>query len=335
MNSRLLACLIATTSILVSASGLANPNKKARRDVNNGQLELVDFSEALSLKLSESFVKGEARVQLKLTVSRDTRPRCGEVVISVERKGERIEIVVEGIRRLALVCAMEAPPAPSATVDLTNDLGHHELVIKRQGQSDDFSLEINAKDISLRATRPPGLTVLETEGTLLRAPPHSIWVTVRYSLGARQRFQEETRDLLQALAGVGARRFEPAPGQYATRGAWSALDPNEPPSTSFPPPAIDCYFFHYDGEFEPLAGVVERWKRYDKQYVDDGSSEPYMRTHIDGWHGRWVSTSPQTLSPEAYRHGRQLEAEERSRRTAKAAKQKHPKDREGDIHGSP
>jgi hypothetical protein len=329
--------LLLFVCLVVATSAPASPGEKVRQNRRDLKAEPADFEGPVAVELHEAFKSGAALVELELKAPQGTR--CGELVVSVDRSGEKIEVKIEGVRRrgrsVALIlCRGEAPRAPSAIVDLTSDVGHHDLVLTRKGSSDVFGLDISAERIAIQPSRTKSISILETEGTLLRAPFHSIWLTIHYrDKAARERFREQTNTLLHELEAVGAHHFKPNAGKYAPYGAWSALDPEPPPSKSFPPPVIDRYFFHYDGEFEPLVDIVERWKKYDRPYIDESPPDGYMSTHVAGWHGRWFNTSPQTVSDKAYRLGRRWEAEERSRRPVKSTKQSTPKESGGDSHG--
>jgi hypothetical protein len=120
-----------------------------------------------------------------------------------------------------------------------------------------------------------------------------MWVSLDYSdEAARKKFRPQAEALLRALEAAGARRTTPAPGRYATLSvAWAALDPHAPPPRSYPPPAVDHYYFQYDGTFEALEAVGERWRKYDRPHYKRGA---WMSTFIGSWHERVFNSSVPT-----------------------------------------
>jgi hypothetical protein len=256
-----------------------------------GSQEPEPYAGPIHALFEEDFVDGQARVLLTLR-TRDLTG-CGELAVSVARAPTEMTIAIAGINRkggVRLFCAAKEPPAPSARIDLTNDVGHHTLILKSAGRTDTFALDIAQAEVTIRPVHRPGFTQLDTEGKMLRLPVHSMWVDLDYSdEAARRRFRPEAEGLIRALEAMGARRTKPTPGKYAAQyEAWAALDPHAPPSPSFPPPVVEHWYFQYDGTFEALEAIGERWKRYDHDHSRRGA---YMSTHIASWHGRYFNSN--------------------------------------------
>lgn len=241
---------------------------------------IAPVSDPVRMAVEETFVDGAAKVQLTLTASPSVP--CGELVAAVDRVASEIRITIEGVRPPAGgKCLFMEPPPPSATIDLTADVGRRRLVLRDRTRVAAFALEIGERQITIEPAGPSSLTQLETAGAMLRVPPHAIWVQITYaSDAARTRSRRRAADLVAALEAAGARRFTPTPGKYASRAnAWQALDPHAPPSASWPPPAVDYHYFTYDGGFGALAAVGARFKKVAG-----------MSVHISGWHGRVFNT---------------------------------------------
>lgn len=247
----------------------------------------VPLRGSIRVALEETFSGGGAKVLLTLTASQPTP--CGELIAAVDRTGVETRIRIQGIRPpKAGRCELMNPPPTSATVDLTGDTGRRRLLLRHGARSEAFALEITDKQISIDPIDSASLSELESRGTMLRAPPHAVWVQISYpSEAARKRYRPQAAELVAALEGKGARRFTPANGRYAAAyNAWRALDPKAPPGASSPRPAVDYFYFTYDGRFETLAEIGGRFKKYDRR----DRPGPSMSVHISGWQGRVFNT---------------------------------------------
>lgn len=247
----------------------------------------VPLRGSIRVALEETFIDGGAKVLLTLTASQPTP--CGELIAAVDRTGVETRITIQGIRPpKAGRCELMNPPPASATIDLTGDTGRRRLILRHGARSETFALEITDKQISIDPIDSASLSELESRGTMLRAPPHAVWVAISYpSEAARKRYRPQAAELVAALEGKGARRFTPAKGRYAAAyNAWRALDPKAPPGASPPPPAVDYLYFTYDGRFETLAEIGGRFKKYDRR----DRPGPSMSIHISGWQGRVFNT---------------------------------------------
>ena len=79
--------------------------KGASGDIRSRGAEPADFEGPVAVELHEAFKSGAALVELELKAPRGAR--CGELVVSVDRSGEKIEVKIEGARRrlsLLLMC---------------------------------------------------------------------------------------------------------------------------------------------------------------------------------------------------------------------------------------
>ncbi len=296
--------LIAVSPSAVARDTPADPRVEPGSGAGGGNRDLVDFEGPVGIWLYEDFLRG-SHVFLRLKAPRGSH--CGTLAVSEERLGEEVRVTVQGIRirggLAGSICMAEAPEPAEEIVDLTNEVGRRELILNRGEQSDAFALDITATEMAIRPIRPQRVSTLEDQGTFTRVPPHSVWLSIVFSEAAGpERFRKETNDLLAALEAVGAHRFEPAHGKYATfYGAWDhAGEAQSPPQVSSPPPVgerdhpVEDHFFHYEGRFNALGKICKRWKKYDQQSIGKHPPPPggYMSTRIGGWDGGRCSTSP-------------------------------------------
>jgi hypothetical protein len=253
--------------------------------------ELVPTVGPIRMELEETFDGGAARVLLTMTPAAPPAP-CGKLVAAVDRAPAEIRITIRGIQ-LAPVgsCRLMEPPPASATIDLTGDTGRRRLILRQKAVSETFALEITDQKISIEPVGSVSVGDLASRGTLLRAPPRTVWVQIWYpSDAARKRFRPQAADLVAAIEAAGGRRFMPPAGRYAPRAnAWRVLDPTAAPSPTQPPPALEYHYFTYGGRFEPLAAIGARFKKYDRR-SDRPAPGPYMSVLISGWQGRDYST---------------------------------------------
>jgi len=249
----------------------------------------IPYKGPIRVLLEEDFVAGTPHVLL--TFRTHDLAGCGSLATSVTRTPTGMTVAIDGIDRdsASLHCMLKEPPAPSARLDLTNDAGHRTLTVRIGERSDSFALDVGPTEVGVAPIGKPTFAELEAVGKMRRLPPNVMWVVLSYSdEAARKRFRPEAEALVQALAGVGAKPIKLPAGKYAARyTALGSLDPQAPPSSSWPPPAEDNYFFQYDGTFDALAQVGQRWKKYDRPHDRPGA---YMSTHITDPHGRMFST---------------------------------------------
>jgi len=244
----------------------------------------IPYKGPIRVLLEEDFVGGTPHVLL--TFRTHDLAGCGSLATSVTRAPAGMTVAIDGIDRdsAALVCMLKEPPAPSARLDLTNDAGHRTLTVRLAERSDSFALDVGPTEVGISPIGKPTFAELEAAGKMRRLPPNVMWVVLSYSdEAARKRFRPEAAALVQALTGAGAKPIKLPAGKYAARyTALGSLDPQAPPSSSWPPPAEDSYFFQYDGTIEALAKIGQRWRKFDRPHDRPGA---YMSTHITGPHG--------------------------------------------------
>jgi len=253
-------------------------------------LHRIPYEGPIRVLLEEKFVDGNLRVLLTLRAHELTG--CGSLGTSVTRAPAAMTVAIDGIDRdgASLFCVLKEPPAPSARLDLTNDAGHRTLTVRLGERSDSFALDVGPTELGIAPIGKPTFVELKAAGKMRRLPPNVMWIYLSYSdKAARKRFRPEAEALVQALVDVGARPIKLPPGKYA--GGYvvlDALDPHPPASDFDPPPAGDSYYFQYEGTFETLEKVAQRWKKYDRPHDKPGA---YMSTHITDQHGRVFNTN--------------------------------------------
>jgi hypothetical protein len=252
-------------------------------------MQRVPYEGSIRASLEEDFADGKLRVLL--TLRAHDLAGCGSLATTVTRAPAAMTIAIAGIDRdpASLMCALMEPPAPSARFDLTNDAGHTTLTVRLGERADSFALDVGPTEVGIAPLGTPAFVELKAQGKMRRVPPNVMWVRLSYrDEAARKRFRPEADALVAALTAAGAKPIKLPAGKYAARYlVFATLDPHPRPSDDDPPPTEDTYFFQYEGTFDALAKIGERWKKYDRRHDKRGA---YMSTHITDPHGRRFST---------------------------------------------
>jgi hypothetical protein len=108
--SRLPSLVMLGSMLVVAASAPASPGENVRQNRRDLKAEPADFEGPVAVELHEAFKSGAALVELELEAPPDTR--CGELVVSVDRSGEKIGLVFPmvsvGLLQFRSCCSCDA-----------------------------------------------------------------------------------------------------------------------------------------------------------------------------------------------------------------------------------
>jgi hypothetical protein len=289
---RLAALLLAGTASLATGhpARAGQPNAQSPTSTKKPDNLLTKFDGPIYLVLYETFAETGARVLLEAH-AKPFSP-CGDLVVSLEQSAQKLELHIEGIRPVKEVaghCQVNHGLPPTASVDLTNELGQRKLVVRWGEDADSYTIDITKQSLSIEAVGEPRVTNLQDDGQFLRVPQGAVWVQIVLS---SPKLASKVEELVRALEAAGARLAPPTVGRYATRqNAWKILgtvQAKRAEGASFTA-AIQYHYFLFEGDFETLVAVVKRWKRY---YHPSSRSTPSMTIYIDGWAGGRYDTRP-------------------------------------------
>jgi hypothetical protein len=217
--------------------------------------------EVLSFRLEDGR-HGTPGLTLSFALPAVLKYECRRIVFRADRRNRDILITLLDVEPTERYdnCRLAKEPAPiRERIMLPPEPGDYRLVFASGKRRDVYALALRQDSVTLDATGNPAFTRCEQTGKLKRVGPRWLWTDFSYlTVESFREMKARRNEMLDALEAIGAKPFAPSPGRYLLDGFVRQI----PAAPSADANAKEEYFFLWDGDWEALRKLADRYKSY-------------------------------------------------------------------------